>query len=490
MTDYKKMPKGFQGVKAEDSLFDIYDKSMTYVRVTEDDRQAWLYLVPKEDGSVYTKDELVMILNENEVVAGIDEDLLIAMAKKKVYEREIKVAEFVEPVEGKDGYYEYFFDVNSETKKPAIREDGSVDYQSMNMVNNVKKGTVLAKYHPAVEGIPGSDVRGFEVSVAAVRSLPSVQGKGVIKDPEDENTYLAGQDGKVELKNGKIMLNNIHQITGDVDQIIGKIEFFGDVLISGNVEAGTVIRAGKSLTIEGTVEAANLTAGGDIILKRGIQGSQKAKVVCRGDLYADFIEHTYVQAGGNVEANIILNSQIEAEGKVVLTGKKGTLVGGNVHGTKGIDCKELGNDVEVKTIVHAGCMPEFITQQRRLYKEEDDLKAELQELYAELREVENKAKVMGADTPLVTVQLNALKNKKQKLDEKIQACNEELLGISVYIERAKDAKIRVDGNLYKGSIICIDQCRMPIVNNTMFMEYRNISGMIAGSVIVKGDGAN
>lgn len=487
MTDYANMPKGFQGVNVEDSLFDIYDKSTTYVRVTEDERQAWLYLMPKEDGNAYTKDELIALLHENEVVEGINEDLLIGMAKKEVYEREIKVAEFVEPIAGKDGYYEYFFDVNSETKKPSIREDGSVDYQSMNMVNNVKKGDVLAKYHPPVEGIPGKDVRGFEIPVGGVRSLPSAQGKGVIKDPEDENIYLADQDGKVELKNGKIMLNNIHQVTGDVDQIIGKIEFFGDILISGNVEAGTVIRAGKSLTIEGTVEAANLTAGGDIILKRGIQGSQKAKVVCRGNLYADFIEHTHVQAGGNVEANIILNSQIEAEGKVILTGKKGTLVGGNVHGTKGIDCKELGNDVEVKTIVHAGCMPEIITQQRRLLKEEEELKSELQELYGELKEVENKAKVMGAEAPLVTVQLNALKSRKKKLDEKIQECQEELAGISVYIEKSKDAKVRIDGNLYKGSIICIDQCRMPIVNNTMFMEYRNISGMIAGSVIVKGE---
>lgn len=486
MTDYKNMPKGFQGVDVEDSLFDIYDKSKTYVKVTEDERQAWLYLMPKEDGSAYTKDELLTILHENEVVAGIDEDILIAIAKKKVYEREIKVAEFVEPVEGKDAWYEYFFDVNSGTKKPAIREDGSVDYQSMNMVNNVKKGTVLAKYHPPIEGIPGTDIRGFEVPVAAVRSLPSVQGKGVIKDPDDENIYLASQDGKVELKNGKIVLNNIHQVTGDVDQIIGKIEFFGDILISGNVEAGTVIRAGKSLTIEGTVEAANLTAGGDIILKRGIQGSQKAKVVCRGNLYADFIEHTTVQAGGNVEANIILNSQIEAEGKVILTGKKGTLVGGNVHGTKGIDCKEMGNDVEVKTIVHAGCMPEIITQHRRLVKEEEDLKEEIQELFTELKDMESKAKVLGAESPLMTVQLNSLKSKKKKLDERVQECRDEISGIAMYMERAKDAKIRIDGNLYKGSIICIDQCRMPIVNNTMFMEYRNISGMIAGSVIVKG----
>lgn len=486
MTDDKNMQNGFHGVNVGDSLFDMYDKSRTYVRITEDERQAWLYLMPKEDGSSYTKEELIQLLHDNEVVAGINEDNLIAMAKKKVYEREIKVAEFVAPIEGKDGFYEYFFDINSGTKKPKIREDGSVDYQSMNMVNNVKEGMALAKYHPAVEGIPGKDVRGFEIPTQAVKSLPPIQGKGIIRDPEDENVYVAAQEGKVEYKDGRITLNNIHQITGDVDQIIGKVEFYGDVLISGNVEAGTVIRAGKSLTIEGTVEAADLVAGGDIILKRGIQGNQKAKIVCRGNLYADFIEHTQVRAGGNVEANIILNSQIEAEGKVILTGKKGTLIGGNVHGTKGIDCKELGNDVEVKTIVHAGCLPDIILKQRKLLKEEEDLKHEMEELFSKVRDIEVKVKAAGSMSPLLEKQLKALQEEKKTLDQKAADCKESLASVTQYIEKAKGATIRIDGNLYKGSVICIDQCRMPVVNNTVFMEYRNISGMIAGTVIVKG----
>ena len=142
--------------------------------------------------------------------------------------------------------------------------------------------------------------------------------------------------------------------------------------------------------------------------------------------------------------------------------------------------------MEVKTIVHAGCMPEIITQHRRLVKEEEDLKEEIRELFTELKDMESKVKVLGAESPLLTVQLNSLKSKKKKLDERVQECRDEISGIAMYMEQAKDAKIRIDGNLYKGSIICIDQCRMPIVNNTMFMEYRNISGMIAGSVIVKG----
>ena len=485
MTEDKNMTNNFHGVGVGDALFDLYDKTKTYVRITEDGSEAWLYLTPKEDGSDYTKEDLVALLGEYEVVAGINEDNLIAMAKKKVYEREIKVAQSVAPQEGKDGYYEYCFDINASTKKPAIREDGSVDYQSMNMINNVKEGSVLAKYHPAVDGIPGRDIRGFEIPVAAVRNLPPLLGKGIVKDVENENHYIAAQEGKAEYKDGRIILNNIHQISGDVDQIIGKVEFYGDVLISGNVEAGTIIRAGKSLTIEGCVEAADLIAGGDIILKRGIQGNQKARVICRGNLYADFIEHTNVKAGGNVEANIILNSQIEAEGKVVLTGKKGSLIGGNVHGTRGIDCKELGNDVEVKTIVHAGCLPEVLVKQRKLLKQEEDLGKELEALLEKVREIEAKVRLTGMISVAMEKQLGQFKKERKELDEKMTECRKELSAVSIYIEKAKGATVRIDGNLYRGSVICIDNCRMPVENNTVYMEYRNISGMIAGSVIIK-----
>lgn len=485
MTEDQNRIKDFDMADDGDSLFDLYDKTRSYVRITEDDGQAWLYLMPKEDKSPYTKEELIALLQEHEVVAGINEDRLIAMAKKCVYEREIKVAESVPPKAGRDGYYEYFFDINGGTGRPKIREDGSVDYQSMNMIHNVRKGTVLAKYHPMEPGTPGRDVRGFAIPVSVMKNLPPIQGRGIVHDPENENIYLAERDGKVEYQDGKLTLSNVYQISGDVDQIIGKVEFYGDVVISGNVEAGTVIRAGKSLTIEGTVEAAELFAGGDIILKRGIQGAKKAKITCRGTLFADFIEHTQIKTGGNVEANIILNSDIEADGKVILTGKKGTLIGGNVHGAKGIDCKELGNDVEVKTVVHAGVLPEIFLKQRKLLKEEEDLKRQQEKLLQEVKEIELRVKMTGGLTDSMKVRLKEIAQEKKDLDEEAGENRDRLGKIQQIINQCRGAKVRIDGHLYKGSIICIDQCRMPVENSTVYMEYRNISGMIAGSVIVK-----
>ena len=469
----------------EDFFEESEEEHKSYVVVSDTDDAAWLYLVAKENNASYTKDELLEMLHENGVVAGINEDNLIAMVKKKVYDREIKVAETVAPTPGKDGYYEFLFDVSGTAKKPAIREDGSVDYQSMNMVNSVQAGTPLAKYHPAEAGTPGTNVRGVEIPIEPVKNLPTLKGSGIGLSPEDSNVYIATKEGKVHYMDGQISVNNIHKIEGDVDQLIGKVEFYGDVLISGNVTAGTVIRAGKSLTIEGTVEAASLAAGGDIILKRGIQGNQKAKIVCKGTLYADFIEHTEVKAGGNVEANIILNSKIEAEGKVILTGKRGTLIGGNVHGTQGVECKELGNDVEVKTIVHAGCLPDILMKHKNLLKEKQDLKVAIKNLDERVLEIAAKVKAAGSMPQLLEKQLVLLRDEKKDLDDKIASCQENLDYVMQYIKNAKGAKVKVDGNLYRGCIICVDQCRMPVEKNTMFMEYRNISGMIAGSVIVR-----
>ena len=41
MTDDKNKPKDFQGADVGDSHFDTYDKTKTYVRITENKRQAW-----------------------------------------------------------------------------------------------------------------------------------------------------------------------------------------------------------------------------------------------------------------------------------------------------------------------------------------------------------------------------------------------------------------------------------------------------------------
>ena len=101
----------------------------SYVRITEDKKEAWLYLCAPDDGEMYEKSEIMRYLQLNNVVAGINESHVAAMCKKQIYEREVKVASSVKGDPGREGYFEFFFD--TEKPKPKINSDGTVDYRSM-----------------------------------------------------------------------------------------------------------------------------------------------------------------------------------------------------------------------------------------------------------------------------------------------------------------------------------------------------------------------
>ena len=66
--------------------------SKSYVRITDDKTEAWLYLCAPEEGAGYDKTEIIQYLQKNKVVAGINESNVAAMCKKKIYEREVKIA--------------------------------------------------------------------------------------------------------------------------------------------------------------------------------------------------------------------------------------------------------------------------------------------------------------------------------------------------------------------------------------------------------------
>lgn len=454
----------------------------TYVRVTEDNMSAWLYLANKEEE--YTKEEIIALLEEQGITYGLILTNIIAMVKKRVYGREIKVAEGTPQIEGIPGCYEFMFDTEGKNNRPTINEDGSVDYSSMSVVQQVEKGAVIAIYHPAVQGESGHDVYDKESTVTVLKELPPLKGKGFMMSPEDMYVYLANANGKVEYKDGRIEIKEIYTIEGDVSLITERVEFFGDVMINGSVEAGVTIRAGKTLTINGVVEAVQIYAGGDVILKHGIQGGGKAKILARGNVFADFIEHTIVETKGDVRANIIMNSQVYADGDVKVTGKKGSIIGGYVHALKGIEASEIGNSVEVRTMIHAGCLPELIKKWQDLGRKENEIKKQISDSSKELNNLLTIKKAR-AIPKMAEEKLNQLAKVRKELEESLVKLEEEKEPLMELIKLGKDATIRAGDHIYRGSIVEIDSHRQVIEKSTCYMEYANVSGVLTGTVIVK-----
>lgn len=459
------------------------EKTGTFVRITPDKHEGWLYLAKPKEGTTYSKEDILRILADNDVKTGYIMSNIIAMAKKGIYERSIKVALYKEAQEGVNGHYLYDFDIESiDTKHPKIKEDGSVDYAAMNLLVGVAKDSRICTYQKAEEGREGYLVDGTPLYPAKVVDLPILKGKG-FRYNEETGEYFSEIDGKLELKgDNEIIISNVHHIKGDITQLNPRIEFNGDIEIDGNVESGTIIKSTRTITISGVVEAAQIYAGGDVILKRGIQGSNKAKVICNGSVYADFIEHTSVKAGNDIKSNTILNSEVSADGHVVLTGKRGTLVGGYTHGRKGITCVNLGNSVEVKTVAHVGLETRDYLKNQDVKKKDVFLREQLKDILDGMNFILAQKKIRPL-TKKEIADLNSMNARKKEYMLELAANQKDEAIINAIVEEARDASIRIEEHVYKGVIIAIDASRMPVNNDTQFMIYQNVNGVIESGVI-------
>lgn len=443
------------------------------VRVSKDQMEAWLYLAePSEEKGHYKTDELLNMLRAEGVTTGFIMPRLVAMAKKGVYQREILVAKGKEVAEGTDGCYEYFFTPDDIKKGPVIREDGSVDYNSMSMLQSVKAGDALAVYHPASAGEDGYTVRGMVLKCKLVKELQPLRGLSIERR---DNMYFAKTAGKIELKNGSIDIRTVHEIPGDVDLSTGRIEFFGDVTIGGNVGAGVVIRAGRNLVIEGTVESAELFAGGDIVLKRGVQGNLKGKIRSRGSIFANFIEQCDVTADGNIEANYILNANVRAGSRIKVNGKKGSIIGGKTFALQEISAYNLGNVAEVRTVIYAGYEQETYDKYAKCVEQEKEVKEKLADI-VERMEMLIKQKQFKTESGSKT--LLVLNSKKDEYFKQLDDIKIETERCEELMNKGRGAKIHAEGCTYRGVILEIMGFSKQVTGEMQYATYRSVSGEI------------
>ncbi|MCR4727040.1 MAG: FapA family protein [Lachnospiraceae bacterium] len=458
-------------------------KNGAYIKTSEDGMRAWIYLNPPSHGEdFYSRELIVQFIREHKIVRGLHESNISAIAKKHVYEREIVIAEGKEPVRGSDGSFEWFFDISSK-KSPAIREDGTVDYTSMSELSNVDVGDKVAVYHPAVPGENGYDIYGKEIVAKPVKDLPPLKGRG-FSNEDDPNVYIATLAGKISYANGRIDIKNVHEIHGDVDLIVGKVEFFGDIHILGNVGAGVVIRASRNVAIDGVVESATIYAGGDVVIARGIQGNGKGSVTAKGDVSADFIEFAEVEAMGNVRSNSFINSKVFAEGKVIAEGKNGVIMGGNVRGLLGVEAVNLGNETEPKTFVGAGYSEEDHDKYMALMEVETEAQKLLSDTVDRMSEI-LKRKRLGNEkfSDASDKELIELNEKKDKYFSVLDQTRMEKEKVEAVIEKGKGSRIRVTGNVFMGVTIGIEGCLLPITNPTVGKKYLNEGGRIVSGNI-------
>ena len=113
------------------------------ITFSNDGSEAYLCLITTDKTkSDYTVDDLKKRLQQAGVVNGIDEAELQKVIDDRMYNMPVKVAEGKKAVDGVDGWYEFLFQTEIDTK-PKILEDGSVDYAGLgkNIDFQIENGT-------------------------------------------------------------------------------------------------------------------------------------------------------------------------------------------------------------------------------------------------------------------------------------------------------------------------------------------------------------
>ena len=123
-----------------------------------------------------------------------------------------------------------------------------MNYKDLNIFLLAKKGDVLAERIPQTKGTSGRDVFGNEVMPKNGRPIPLPVGKNT--EVQDENFIVAKIDGQIVESNKRINIDPHLEISGDVGVPTGNIDFVGSVDVSGNVEAGFILKATGDIQIQ------------------------------------------------------------------------------------------------------------------------------------------------------------------------------------------------------------------------------------------------
>ena len=427
-----------------------------------------VFYPPFKGAEELTYEEIQKDLKNIGVISGISEEAIRLFLLEKRYFEIYVLAKGTKAREGSDGYIEYTFNTSLKPT-PKMNEDGTVDFHTLENVNHIKSGDVVAILHPEDRGDNGTDILGRPVYPRKVKRAVFRYGKNM-EVSEDKLKLISKVDGHVTLENDKVFVSNVLELV-DVDASTGDINYSGSVMIKGNVLAGFKVKASGNVVVDGVVEGAEITAGGNIILQRGIQGMNKGVLTAGGNIASNFIENARVIAGKDIDTDAIMHSKVTARGNIEIHGRNGYLIGGFVRAGNLISAKTIGSDMGTNTIIGVGSDPELLIEldniMKQINKESKD-KAQLSQLISLLRRKQDTEGKLEPDK--VEMLQKAMKN-MILLDNSINKQKNEYNAKSELLVENKDARIKVNGSIYPGVKIEIGDISLFIRDKNNFCQY-------------------
>lgn len=434
------------------------------------------FFPPSETGKRMSIEEFISDLRYRNITFGVQMDVLQAHFQGgEDYCTDVVVAQGKPPRHGTDAQIEYYFNTDIHIR-PTMREDGSVDFFNLNTINHCTAGELLAKIIPEDVGEPGIDVYGANIKPRDVKRQ-KLKFSHNIQLSEDGLSITSMVDGHVVLVDDKVFVSNVYQVE-NVDNSTGNIDYEGSVEVNGNIASNFVVKAKGNVIIRGVVEGAHVIAGGDIIIARGMNGMSKGTLEAGGNIVAKFIENSEVKAEGYIHTESILHSKVVAGTEVEVTGKRGFITGGHVKASERVTVKTLGSSMGTASTIEVGASPKLKAEFLQVQEEMTDIVKEIKSAQPAIASFSEK-KAQGAtftNEQMIYLKalIRAVETKKVELAEKDKRLKE----LQAKIRPKRKPAVVVTGMAYPGVTIMIDDVSSVLKTDYHFCRFEKESGEV------------
>ncbi|MBI3228844.1 MAG: DUF342 domain-containing protein [Burkholderiales bacterium] len=430
--------------------------------VADDLMAAYLTIVPADGGKPITTQQVDELLRFNKISFGIlHAEIAQAVAAGKC--DNLLVARGEQPNEGIPTRFKSLLDEKRDELSHV--DDGAVvKFRDLSHLLIVQPGDRLVQRFPPIQGTNGIDITG---QVAFPQPLPDLHfgheypGAAPAEDP---NILVALIEGQPVLTGYGCIVNPVIEVP-NVDMSVGNIVFDGTLHVNGDVISGMSIKVTGDVIIRGTLEAAEIEAGGNVSVSGGIIGhadsrpgatslpADTAVIRCKASVQALFVENAHIEAGDSIYIDrsarqcelIALND--------ILVGKTGSkisqIIGGVTQAKHMIKAMIMGAPSGVKTRLLVGMDPfvdeAIANKQRALQKK----KEELDKLVMLVKFFKANPKKAEPST------MAKIASTGQMLTQEIAILNQELQQLSENLKCDEDAHIEMGKTVHFGTEVKI-----------------------------------
>ena len=378
--------------KASDFGFVVFDngklKLLPLLSVSKDKTKAYYTVHPTKFNKIPTRSDIEEPMHFYKIAAGVGEKVLKEQLDKidpneKKFTR-IIAAKGKEPVNGNEEYYIPLID--TEKKVGQILSDGRIDFKEVGSIIQVMKGQEILQRYKEVKPVGGYDVYGNKLEATMLPNEGFLKGGNIVQSGNDENIFLAGIDGCLDVNKKTISILPVVVINGNVDYDSGNIDFNGSVHIKGSVLSGFSVKATGSVTIDNNVEDATVQSNEDIIIKNGVLGKGESRVIAGGSITARYITSAKIEAVKSILVDeSILHSDVFSNDRIVMS-KAGKIIGGKITALYEIVANVSGSQNGTETQL-------FVGRNLFIEKELDDIRKDIADKREALGETMRKLKV-------------------------------------------------------------------------------------------------